>query len=884
MPNLPPASTSWPAVKALFERALALPQAEREAWVGGEAATDLSLRDEVLSLLAHHCDSTGNSTGGGFMADSAAQRLTGCAARIGQRLGAWEVVRPLGAGGMGEVFEAKRADGHYQGRAAIKLLKRGMDTVAVLQRFAQERQALARLQHPNIAGLLDAGLSADGLPFFVMAYVDGKPLDVAAGGITLEQRLALFLQLSDAVSYAHRALLVHRDLKPGNVLVTPEGQVKLLDFGIAKALDPSDSVDGQDANTTVGLVRPFTPNYASPEQVRGEPVTTSTDIYSLGVLLYQLLTGVRPTGRRATTPAEAARSVLEETPTRPSGLGADLGFGPDWLSTRKRLSGDLDNILLKALEKTPERRYASVEAFAADVRAHLAGYPVSAHAPSRGYLLSKFVRRNRLPVGLGLLALLALVGGTAGASWQAHQAALARDAAQAHLARIRSITREVVLRHGDAITHLPGGLQVKESLLKDLLKHLEQLAAEGGQDGIWQADLAAVYARLADIAADDNGASLNKGAEARAFAERAIALAEQVWPQQRGDADFVGLYVQALQVQALGLRAAKKPAESVQLMEKALVRLDEADAAVPPDKRRALQLTRAAALLRMGLFYDNQTNASLNQPELGLQWLAKGEALLAQLGQTAKEPQWHEIQASLFGARALTLARVNKLAEARVQAEAAVASRQAAAALAPNNTAVIDGVVSEAANLGVILLRQPDVAAALLATQLSWTQCERLVREAGPGNKWEADLPRVALHHGRALVENQRYAEALAVVKVALAGLAVRAAKQPSVHLTRLQAWQNIYLARALHGSGEAVPALALLHQSMAVLAPLAEAEKARDALLNLAEGQVLLARWEPGQKAQWQAQAKRNYQRAHAITALAGDHALAYVAVGGAL
>jgi hypothetical protein len=337
-------------------------------------------------------------------------------------------------------------------------------------------------------------------------------------------------------------------------------------------------------------------------------------------------------------------------------------------------------------------------------------------------------------------------------------------------------------------------------------------------------------------------------------------------------------------VQALGLRAAKKPAEAVQLMEKALARLDEAEAAVPADKRRAVQLTRAAALLRMGLFYDNQTNPSLNQPELGLQWLAKGEALLDQLGQVAKEPQWHEISASLYGARALTLARVNKLAEARVQAEAAVASRLAAAALAPNNTAVIDGVVSEAANLGVILLRQPDMAAALLATQLSWTQCERLVREAGPGNKWEADLPRVALHHGRALVENQHYAEALPVVKLALDGLAARAAKQSSPYLTRLQAWQNLYLARSLHGSGQAAPALALLHQAVAVLVPLAEAEKARDALLNLGEGQALLAQWEPAQRTQWQAQAKRSYQRAHAITALAGDHAQRYLALGGVL
>ena len=296
-------------------------------------------------------------------------------AHTGQRIGDWKIVRPLGSGGMGEVFEARRADGSFEGRAAIKLLKRGMDSAAVLQRLAQERQALARLNHPHIARLFDAGATDEGPPYFVMECVDGVPIDEAAQGRPLEVRIALFLQLTDAVAYAHRSLLVHRDLKPGNGLVTPEAQVKLLDFGIAKALDP---LDGTDADTTVGTARPFTPNYASPERVRGEPVTTATDFYSLGVLLYQLLTDVRPTGRLATTPAEAARSVLEDVPARPSSLPADLVADPHWLATRKRLEGDLDNVLMKALEKPVERRYASVDALAADVRATLTGHPVSA--------------------------------------------------------------------------------------------------------------------------------------------------------------------------------------------------------------------------------------------------------------------------------------------------------------------------------------------------------------------------------------------------------------------------------------------------------------------------------------------------------------------------
>ena len=329
-----PEAARWAQIKALFEAAVEAPLAQREALIAA-AGLDAAALAELRSLLAHH--DAAAAGGASFMAASAGSMLAETLAPAvapGQRLGAWQVVRAIGAGGMGEVFEARRADGSYEGRAAVKLLKRGMDSAAVLQRFAQERQALARLSHTNIARLLDAGASDEGLPYFVLEFVDGQPIDEAVRGQSLEQRLRLFLQLADAVAHAHRNLLVHRDLKPGNVLVDGEGRVKLLDFGIAKALDP---LEGAQGDTTVGGVRPYTPNYASPEQVRGEPVSTATDIYSLGVLLYQMLTGTRPTGRHATTPAEAARSVLEDEPTRPSRLSASEAVDPEWLRTRKRL-------------------------------------------------------------------------------------------------------------------------------------------------------------------------------------------------------------------------------------------------------------------------------------------------------------------------------------------------------------------------------------------------------------------------------------------------------------------------------------------------------------------------------------------------------------------
>jgi hypothetical protein len=480
-PAAPPAADSpqWPQVKQLFEQVLEVAPAKRAAFLA-QAAVPEAVRDEVCSLLAHH---DGADSSGGFMAQPAAAQVLG-APRDGERFGPWQIVTAVGAGGMGDVFEARRADGQFEGRAAIKLLKRGMDSATVLARFAHERQALARLNHPHIGRLFDAGLSVDGLPYFVMEYVDGVPIDHAVRALPLRQRLELFLQLGDAVAYAHRNLLVHRDLKPGNVLVTPQGQVKLLDFGIAKALDPLENA-GND--TTVGVERPFTPNYASPEQVRGEPVSTATDIYSLGVLLYQLLTGLRPTGRSATTPAQVARSVLEETPTKPSGLSPDVVNDPQWLSQRKHLQGDLDNILLKALEKPVERRYASVDALVQDVRNYLDGYPVAARAPRMGYLVGKFVARNKVSVAAGALAVVAVLGGAGAAAWNARQAELARSSAEDRLKDIRSITGQIVMRYGDAITHLPGGMKLKEQLLTDTLRYLDRLLPETEADSHFKA-------------------------------------------------------------------------------------------------------------------------------------------------------------------------------------------------------------------------------------------------------------------------------------------------------------------------------------------------------------------------------------------------------------
>ena len=524
---------TWAALRALFEQALALPPAQREAFVA-TAAPDL--QGELSALLAHHLASTGAHP---FLVSPATPSQ---AARPGQRLGAWEIVAPLGTGGMGEVFEARRADGRYEGRAAVKLLKRGMDSSAVLQRFALERQALARLSHPHIARLLDAGASDEGLPYFVLEYVDGQPIDQAVRGLPLEARLKLFLQLADAVGHAHRNLLVHRDLKPSNVLVDGQAQVKLLDFGIAKALDP---LEGPDSDVTVGGVRPFTPNYASPEQVRGEPVTTATDIYSLGVLLYQMLTGTRPTGRDAASPAEAARSVLEDAPTRPSSLSAAQAIDPQWLVNRRRLAGDLDNILLKSLDKTIERRYASVDALAADVRAFLQGFPVSARAPSAAYVTGKFVRRHRIGTALAGLALTAVLGSGA-LAW--HQA----DRANARFEDLRQLARAVLFDYHDLVEPLAGATPVRKRLVVDALSYLDRLSQDAPSNRALRREMGVAY-RVVGLV-QRNGyrrAHLGDTAGAMRSYARSITALTQLVAEDASDADSA--YELAL---ALSARAA----------------------------------------------------------------------------------------------------------------------------------------------------------------------------------------------------------------------------------------------------------------------------------------------------------------------------------------
>ncbi|HSS52911.1 MAG TPA: serine/threonine-protein kinase, partial [Thermoanaerobaculia bacterium] len=404
----------WGEVKSVLDGALEMRPGERAAFVAAACGEDSELRQEVESLLEFEAGSAG------FIEEPLFGRfaeLEGLAE--GQRVGPYQVVREIGRGGMGAVYLAVRADEEFDQRVALKLVGTG-SAAEIVRRFRAERQILAHLDHPNIAKLLDGGTAEDGRPYFVMEYVEGRPIDEVAGSLPLRERLALFREVCAAVHFAHQNLVVHRDLKPANVLVTADGVPKLLDFGIAKLLDPGRT---DPALSELGL-RPMTLQYASPEQVGGTPVTTASDVYALGVLFHVLLTGRSPYPVAANDRKALERAITQGETVRPS-------QAVERREDARRLAGDLDTIVLRAMDLKPERRYASAEQLAADVQRYLDGLPVLARKDTAGYRLGKFVRRHKLGVAAAAAVLLLILGFSVTVTLLLRKAQGERDRAEA---------------------------------------------------------------------------------------------------------------------------------------------------------------------------------------------------------------------------------------------------------------------------------------------------------------------------------------------------------------------------------------------------------------------------------------------------------------------
>lgn len=519
------------AASRIFEELVDSSAAEREESLA--ALRDPRLADRVRRLLA--ADEVSEERLGKPFSRAAswlaAEELAEASSqRTGERLGAWRILRLLGKGGMGEVYLAERADGAFDRRVALKLLKRGLDSEEIVSRFLAERRILARLDHPGIAQLVDGGLAPDGRPYFALELVDGQSITdwCAERRVPLEARLRLLLEVVAAVDFAHRNLVVHRDLKPSNVLVTASGAVKLLDFGIAKFFGP----DELDATRTGA--RLLTPRYAAPEQILGEPVTTATDVHALGLLLWELVTG-EPARRAASAASMPSAADLErESRTPPSAriLAATApGRAPlEGSSPRarrrlaRRIAGDLDKVVLKALRHEPARRYASAAAFGEDLVRFLESRPVLAREGALSYRAAKFALRHRAAMTAAALVTISLAAGIFATLRQARIAEHARALAERRFSDVRRLANVALFDVHAALDNVAGAMAARRLLVATALDYLDDLAREAGDDPELLAELAAAYERTAEIQGMPSWPSEGRTGDALASLERALEL------------------------------------------------------------------------------------------------------------------------------------------------------------------------------------------------------------------------------------------------------------------------------------------------------------------------------------------------------------------------
>jgi eukaryotic-like serine/threonine-protein kinase len=522
----------WQKIKEVFNQTLDLPQDKRETFL---ANLDTSIRNEVLELIKS------SEQAENFINEPAAVDFNfGQELAVGTVIDNYRIIKSIGFGGMGAVYLAERTD--LGQKVAVKLIKRGMDTREVLKRFNLERQILSRLNHPNIAGLLDAGSTEDGLPYFVMEYIEGETIIKFCDShqFDINERLELFQKACSAISYAHANLIVHRDIKPSNIIVTADGTPKLLDFGIAKLLD-------NETENTATQARIFTPEYASPEQIKGLPITTATDVYSLGVVLYQLLSGVRPFTSENRNYGEIAKMVLTVEPVKPSSV-----VSGQWSVVRntreikdeteseftklkplipnpKTLIGDLDNIILKSLRKEPERRYQSVSDFSEDIKRHLQGLPVTATADTTRYRFTKFVQRHKRGVAISSIVGLLILAISGVAIWQAIVANRERAKAEARFNDVRKLANIVLFEYHDGIEKLAGSTPMREKMVKDSLEYLDKLSIDGETDPDLQSEIATAYQKVGDVQGNPFSANLGNQEGAQESFQKALSIRQMLF-------------------------------------------------------------------------------------------------------------------------------------------------------------------------------------------------------------------------------------------------------------------------------------------------------------------------------------------------------------------
>jgi tRNA A-37 threonylcarbamoyl transferase component Bud32/tetratricopeptide (TPR) repeat protein len=756
----------WQQVKRLLADCLELPPDERNAAALRLCGDDTELGRELLSLLA--ASASDDASLDAMPAVRALEALDALAGRrtVGRRFGPWRVVSLIAAGGMGEVYRAERADGQYEQEAALKLMRPDMAPQVLMARFRAERQILASLDHPNLAKLLDGGVTEAGLPYFVMELVHGESIVAYCERLRLsvDERLQLFRTVCQVVHYAHRQGVVHRDLKPSNILVTAGGVVKLVDFGIAKQLAPS----GQSADRTATLYRALTPEYASPEQLRGAPVTPASDIYSLGVVLYRLLVGASPHAATASDAYALARSIVETEPTRPS--DAVKAAQPGARALRRRLKGDLDAVLLMALRNEPQHRYPSAEALADDVFRHLEGLPVQARRGAWSYRAGRFVLRHRAAMGAALLANLALVAGVSFAAYQAYEANRQRERAEHHFASVRKLANVFIADVHDSVRDLPGTTAALQLMVRTGLTYLQQLDAEHRDDPALQVEIAHGLRNIGDIQGRPYAPNIGDTDGARDSYERGIALAKQAL---EGATTPAAVRLRAQETLALlyqrkgGLLGAQgEDAQAEQWASQAVALMD--DLATRSPLSREQQLTHATMYAQLG-----QIVRFLDKPEAFFNASATAQriyrAVLAQAPEdkvaTSGLANTYLEQGSYYFDRDTGPQTVNMAVQSFQQA---LQLQEPLAARHPTDARVVRNLAAHHANLAAALMRTPRLHEAAAAYRRAQEIIAGLSSQ-DPGNaQLRAELAIVTGSLSRALLANGDVAGAVDSAQAAI--------------------------------------------------------------------------------------------------------------------
>jgi len=714
----------WQRVRPILESALELDSANRATFLD-EACADPLLRGEVESLIAAH-----EQAGTGLLNSAAVPGcFSGEEARFrllpGKRVGPYEIVEEIGKGGMGAVYRAVRADGQYEQNVALKIVLSELGAEFTVAQFKNERQILATLNHPNIARILDGGTTAEGMPYFVMELIEGQRLDEYCDTqkLATNARLGLFLQVCSAVQYAHQRLIIHRDIKPGNILVNAEAVPKLLDFGIAKILESNEV--GNQPEQTISLVRLLTPEYASPEQVKGEPITTASDIYSLGVVLYELLTGRTPYNVPTHTPHEISRAICEAEPEKPSTavrrkqIAAGDGEGkqtadsavsgireasPEKLS--KLLSGDLDNIVLMALRKDPQRRYASVEQFAQDIQRHLEHLPVTARQDTFGYRTSKFVTRHKVGVAAAAFVTVSLLSATGITMRQARIARAERARAERRFNDVRKLANSLMFEVHDSIRDLPGATAARKLIIQRAQEYLDSLAQESKSDPALLRELAAAYSRLASVQGNARDANVGDTPKALQNYRKAAELLESDTLLEPASREARLQLAQTYINLGMSRGQAGDKGGNKEATQKALGILESLAASNPDDQETQTALGEAYA--RTGFnFGAEDVTQSLNYHEKAL-------GICQRLAKLNPKNELYQTQLSFSHKRvAAVRAGQNQLAAALDHERIALAIDERQLALHPESVQTRFNVTFTYSDTGYILAKQKDFDPAL---------------------------------------------------------------------------------------------------------------------------------------------------------------------------